>query len=205
MFHLCKPSGEKLQRIRDAYRGARPSYPEVGQTRGELPPGYKVDHHCIQLGTGRATFERAKQLLAEWRGFELGWLGPCWPRQTIEEGALVGTLAHVFGLWAVNVCRIVYVEGGMAEAEVGHSATETERFGFAYGTLPGHAERGEERFTVTWNRAGDDAVWYDILAFSRPNLVLTRLGAPLVRRLQKRFALDSMQAMRRAIDGSTAG
>ncbi len=52
------------------------------------------------------------------------------------------------------------------------------RFGFAYGTLPGHVESGEERFLVEWDR-GDDAVWYDILAFSRPNHVLTRLGYPV--------------------------
>jgi len=38
-------------------------------------------------------------------------------------------------------------------------------------------------------------VWYDILAFSRPNQVLTRLGYPLVRRIQKRFAKDSAAAM----------
>ena len=72
-----------------------------------------------------------------------------------------------------------------------------EKFGFAYGTLPGHVECGEERFTVEWHR-DDDSVWYDILAFSKPGHILTRLGYPLARRLQKRFAVDSMQAMVRA-------
>jgi uncharacterized protein (UPF0548 family) len=73
-----------------------------------------------------------------------------------------------------------------------------QRFGFAYGTLPGHAESGEERFTVEWHEA-DGAVWYDILAFSRPRRLLARLGYPLARRLQKRFARDSAAAMRRAV------
>jgi uncharacterized protein (UPF0548 family) len=73
-----------------------------------------------------------------------------------------------------------------------------QRFGFAYGTLPEHAESGEERFTVKWHKA-DDAVWYDILTFSRPQQLLTRLGYPVARKLQKRFARDSAAAMRRAL------
>jgi uncharacterized protein (UPF0548 family) len=72
------------------------------------------------------------------------------------------------------------------------------RYGFAYGTLPGHAESGEERFTVEWHEA-DAAVWYDILAFSRPQHFLARLGYPFARRLQRRFAKDSVAAMLRAV------
>ena len=72
------------------------------------------------------------------------------------------------------------------------------KFGFAYGTLPGHVESGEERFLIEWNRA-DNSVWYDILAFSKPNHFLTRLGYPVVRRMQKRFARDSAAAMLNAV------
>jgi len=53
---------------------------------------------------------------------------------------------------------------------------------------------GEERFQVEWSR-NDDTVWYDILAFSRPNHFLTRLGYPMVRRIKKQFARDSVVAM----------
>ena len=56
----------------------------------------------------------------------------------------------------VNACRVVYV---VDEEE------PIQRYGFAYGTLPDHAETGEERFLVEWNRASGE-VWYDILAFS---------------------------------------
>ena len=45
----------------------------------------------------------------------------------------------------------------------------------------------------------DAAVWYDILAFSRPQHFLARLGYPFARRLQKRFARDSAAAMQRAV------
>ena len=85
----------------------------------------------------------------------------------------------------MNVSRIVYV------------IDEETRFGFAYGTLPHHVEAGEERFLVGWDRE-DDTVWYDILAFSRPANLLVRLGNPVARRLQRRFARDSLQAMKRA-------
>jgi len=78
------------------------------------------------------------------------------------------------------------------------------RYGFAHGTLPAHAESGEERFLVEWDRA-DDAVWYDVLAFSRPNLVLARLGYPLTRRTQKRFARESAAAMSKAVRHAPAG
>ena len=60
------------------------------------------------------------------------------------------------------------------------------------------AESGEERFTVEWHEA-DDAVLYDIVAFSRPQQFLTRLGYPFARRMQKRFARDSAAAVRRAV------
>jgi len=72
------------------------------------------------------------------------------------------------------------------------------RFGFAYGTLPEHAESGEERFLIEWDRAGG-GVWYDILAFSRPRQLLARLGQPWVRRLQKRFGRESAKVMASAV------
>ncbi len=101
----------------------------------------------------------------------------------------MGVLARVYGHWWLNAARIVYI--------VDESGPVT-KFGFAYGTLPGHAESGEERFLIEWHHA-DNGVWYDILAFSRPNHVLTRLGYPGVRRLQKRFGRDSAAALLRAV------
>jgi uncharacterized protein (UPF0548 family) len=42
--------------------------------------------------------------------------------------------------WSLNPCRVVYV--------LEETGGEVERYGFAFGTLPGHSEEGEERFTV---------------------------------------------------------
>jgi uncharacterized protein (UPF0548 family) len=89
----------------------------------------------------------------------------------------------------MNACRIVYVveEHG-----------KQERYGFAYGTLGEHAERGEERFLVEWERE-EGTVWYDILAVSKPGLV-ARLAYPYARGLQRRFARESKEAMKRAVE-----
>lgn len=67
--------------------------------------------------------------------------------------------------------------------------------GFAYGTLPGHPESGEERFLV--HRDADDNVRATIRAFSRPARWFSRLGLPLARLLQDRTTeryLDALAA-----------
>src|SRR5208282_1535108 len=55
-------------------------------------------------------------------------------------------------------CRVVYV------------VNEPDRQGFAYGTLLGHPERGEEAFLI--ERHGGGAVTFTITAFSRPATLL---------------------------------
>ena len=73
------------------------------------------------------------------------------------------------------------------------------RYGFAFGTLPGHVEQGEERFTVEW-QGEDDSVWYEVFAFARPAHPLARAGRPFVRLVQRRSAVDSFRAMAAAVD-----
>ena len=104
----------------------------------------------------------------------------------------MAVLARVFGAWWVNACRIIYV---LDEQE------PVRRVGFAYGTLPDHVEKGEERFSIEWS--SDDRVWYDIRSFSQPNFWMTRLAYPLTRRLQHRFVVDSKRAMARIVRNST--
>jgi uncharacterized protein (UPF0548 family) len=66
-------------------------------------------------------------------------------------------------------------------------------FGFAYGTLPEHPEKGEELFLVT--RGANGQVRFEIVAFSRPHDLVTRLGGPLARRLQVRATARYLDAM----------
>jgi hypothetical protein len=91
--------------------------------------------------------------------------------------------------WILNFCKIVYVideEGPV------------RRVGFAYGTLPEHAEQGEERFAVERHRM-PNVVSYDILSFSRPVSLAARVAYPLARRLQMRSVRQSLAALEKAV------
>lgn len=192
MFLLSQPNDEKIRRFLEAQKDARFSYAEVGASRrGEtVPDGYTIDHNRVELGRGRVVFDRAVRAVRRWKMFDFAWLRLCPDDAPIEVGSTVAILVRHFGFRSLNAARIVYVLDETSEA--------IEKRGFAYGTLAEHAERGEERFSVEY-RKDDDSVWYDLYAFSRPNDVFARLGYPLARMLQKRFAADSLAAMRRAV------
>lgn len=188
MFTINKPSNEYIRQFLVTQGKCPFSYDAVGMTRSAPPVGYVEDHNRIELGRGEATWQCAVAAVQRWEMFHLGWVQICWPHAPIVVGTTVGILARVPGCWSLNACRIAYLvdeEGPLC------------RYGFGYGTLPEHAERGEERFTVEWNRA-DDTVWYDVRAFSQPQQLLAKLSYPFARLLQKRFARDSKRAMLRA-------
>jgi uncharacterized protein (UPF0548 family) len=190
MFLLAKPADDQIHCFLAAQRDEPFSYAEVGMTQSREPARYNIDHHRIRLGSGGAVFAKACDALRQWTMFDLGWVKLFDANTPIETGATVCVRIQHFGFWSLNACRIVYVVD---------ENVPVKRYGFAYGTLAGHGERGEERFTIEWQRA-DDSVWYDILACSRPRHLLAKLGYPLTRALQKRFARDSQQAMWRAVN-----
>jgi len=186
MFMIREPSDEDVARFIASQRDLPFTYAEVGATKATPPARYNVDHNRIQLGSGEATYRGAVDALQSWRQFELGWVAIVPRGVIVETGATVAVKARAFGTWSLNASRVVY------------TIDESRRFGFAYGTLPDHVERGEERFSVEW--LPDDSVWYDILAFSRPQHPLVKLSAPLARRLQKQFARDSLTQMKLTAD-----
>ena len=183
-----------MRRFLDAQRALPFSYEAVGATRdGEVPAGFDHDRNRQRLGTGPACFAAACDAIRAWAMFPA-------PLARIEPGGIpiapgevAGVVSRVVGLWWLSAARIVYV------------IEEPRRFGFAYGTLPGHVERGEGRFCVEW--LDDDTVWYDIDAFSQPRYWMVRLGKPIARRVQRRFGQESRAAMLRAVagGGGTAG
>jgi uncharacterized protein (UPF0548 family) len=189
MFMLREPSDADVAKFIASQRALPYTYAEVGTTNATPPAGYNVDHNRIQLGNGEATYQRAVEALKKWRQFELGWVVIVPRGVRVEVGATVAVKARAFGTWSLNATRVVY------------TIEESRRFGFAYGTLPDHVEKGEERFLVEW--LADDSVWYDILAFSRPQHPLVRLTARLARRLQAHFARDSLHRMQSFCSGPT--
>jgi uncharacterized protein (UPF0548 family) len=188
MISFRKPSADSLQRVLAAQARLEFTNLSVGATAadGPTPAGYVVDHTRVELGRGAEVFERARATLLRWEQFRLGWV-ETFPGDTpLRPGETVIVLARVLGFWWTNAARIVYT--------IDEPVEPVARFGFAYGTLPGHAESGEERFLIEWDRKTDQ-VWYDIRAFSRPRRILTRIGYPLARAMQKQFVKQSVAMM----------
>lgn len=200
MISLRRPSREDIaecispERAEGGGRGLHFSYPEVGATDDperarRLVDRYSIDHRVFPIGRGRACFDAASDALLAWRQFEIPWLELCGSERPVERGRVVATLTRAFGLWFLNPCRVVDC--------VPRDAARFEA-SFSYGTLEGHVASGEERFRVWLDPAADDAVRFEIFAFSRPAHWTTRLGRPFLRRIQRRFAVDAAAALARA-------
>lgn len=185
MFVFRKPSATSIRRLLDDQASAHFSYPEVGATRGQLPVGYTIHHTRRELGRGPSAFTCACDALRTMQQFQLGWVD-CWPRDVqLTAGEQIAIMGRAGGLWWLNACRIAYT----IDERIGEM-----KFGYAHGTLPHHVARGEERFQIDMD--ADETVWLDILAFSRPNTLLARLGYPVLRRSLQRFgtaAADRLQ------------
>jgi uncharacterized protein (UPF0548 family) len=192
VFCLRAPSEEEVRQFLAQQQHSSFSYPEVGASAGNVPSSYNVDRNRILLGEGEATWHRAIEAIRTWQMFNMPWIRLFWPTTPIRVGEIVAVLVRHFGFYSLNAARIVYV--------VNEDGPPVRSYGFAYGTLAEHSERGEERFTIEWDQS-DGTVWYSILAFSRPQKTLAWLGYPLSRMLQKRFAEGSKAAMLAATRG----
>jgi uncharacterized protein (UPF0548 family) len=138
------------------------TYAEVGATAGPLPAGYHHVQRSAVIGHGRHRFQEAAD-----KGMRWGMLRGAGLRvEATTAVAAVGSQVIV-QLGPVRApCRVVYV------------VDEPVRRGFAYGTLPGHAESGEERFVVRYDPAADE-VYAEVTAFSRHATWWSRLGSPV--------------------------
>jgi uncharacterized protein (UPF0548 family) len=140
------------------------TYPEVGATlAADLPPGY---HHLVaarRVGD-REAYDEVVALVLAW-GLQRG------SGIRVPPGLPDATpgLRAVLRLGPAPLALRVPVE-------VVAVLDEPDRGGFAYGTLPGHPERGEELFAV---ERRTDGTWVVVRAFSRPGRWFTRLGSPM--------------------------
>ncbi|HUQ87039.1 MAG TPA: DUF1990 domain-containing protein, partial [Vicinamibacterales bacterium] len=168
MFLIRRPSPRLIDRfLKDSAR-LPISYGPVGQVQsGHVR---SLDEATVVIGHGRADFDRARQALSEWKQFDLGWV-ELFPRHSpLEVGTVVAVAIKHLGFWSLNGCRVVYhADSNGADA-----------FGYAYGTLPNHAESGEELFEVYIDPRTDDVI-YRIRATSKPQSMLAWLGQPIVR------------------------
>lgn len=143
------------------------TYVEVGATRGELPSGYHHVRMSRVVGHGRTEFEAAADAVMRWEAQSRSGIRVEASTRRAEPGTVVRL--HIGPITAP--ARVVYV------------VDEPDRRGFAYGTLPGHPETGEEAFVVQLR--SDASVLFTVTAFSRAGTLLTRVGGPFNRAFQR--------------------
>jgi uncharacterized protein (UPF0548 family) len=189
MISFNLPSLQALQPFLEQQKSLPFSYLPIGKSKEDVKiPDFDNDYNEQYLGDGDAVFESAKTALRQWKMFPKHWT-VIQPHTPIEVGETVTMCAAAFGLWWRNACKIVYV------------IDEPRRFGFAYGTLPGHVEMGEELFLIEMDENG--RVCYILKAFSRPRHILARMGYPMMRYFQRKFQKESKEAMVRFSEGKS--
>ncbi|MEV6106677.1 DUF1990 domain-containing protein [Streptomyces sp. NPDC051940] len=161
------------------------TYPEAGATRNPtLPSGYRHLSHTARLGEGEAVFTAAAEAVLSWE----------------MHRHLIGVRIQADGPRAVRGAHVEVTLGAgplriTAPCEVVWTVDDEHRAGFAYGTLPGHPERGEEAFVVTL--AEDGGVTLTVRAFSRPAARFARAAGPLVPVFQHAYARGLGRTLRR--------
>ena len=165
---------------RAALEAAAYTYPEVGATAQATPPaGY---HHLQRERALRGHgFDSAAEQLMSWRLQERSGIRVAASTPAAEPGTVVLMRLGVGPASLRIPCRVVY------------TVQETDRVGFAYGTLPGHPESGEELFLL--ERAAHDSVRLTISAFSRPATRLARAGGPATRWMQSLMTQRYLRAL----------
>jgi uncharacterized protein (UPF0548 family) len=182
VFLLRRPSPHDLARLVHAESSADLTYREVGATASPdaRPAGYRHDRWAADLGSFTADrFAWAAAALAHWqvqRGAGL----IVYPGSPVQADSTFALAFRLAAIYVVATGRIVYV------------TSEPDRFGFGYGTLPGHPEQGEEAFHVV--RQGS-RLQLEIVSFSQPRHPLARVGAPVARVVQLRVTRRYLTAL----------
>ena len=156
------------------------TYLEVGATATLLPKGYDYLQAQRNVGLGQHLFEECGNTILNW-GIQKGAGFRLENNEPVKNNAQnrLGLHWGPFKTWAA--CQVVYV------------VDEPNRKGFAYGTLPGHPERGEESFIVSIDAVG--TVTFEITAFSKPARWFAKLGSPTLRFLQQHVTWKYLDAV----------
>lgn len=160
------------------------TYDHVGST---LSPTAPCHSRTVELGDD--AFDAGVEGLKAWvchRGIGAS-VYPEGAPIAVGETVLIGLRAGPVRLLVPN--RIVAV------------VDEPDTYGFAYGTLPGHPERGEEAFLVERHAGGRTTATIRVIA--EGNWLVVRLASPIARLLQ-RAALDRyLASLQRFVTEST--
>lgn len=150
-------------------------------SEGDAPAGYKHLHRQVTLS--RCDFDAAARDLLEWRMHSRAGLRVEASEIPLRQDTVV-LMRWELGPLAVKIpCRVLEV------------IDESRRQGFAYGTLPGHPEAGEERFIL--EQLDDGHILFTITAYSRPMLTLAKAAGPISRTAQNFMTQRYLKALDR--------
>lgn len=176
------PTSEDLAR----FRVAQPTYDHVGSTLGAQPPGdVRRYESSVTVGTGEAVLRTGRDALRSWvpqRSLGAS-ITPADVAPDRDETVVLGI--GVGPMRLVVPTRIVTV------------VDEPDRFGYAYGTLPGHPEQGEELFIL--EMLDDGEVVFTVRADAGPASQLRWLQpamSPVVRSATRRYTASVVRALR---------
>jgi uncharacterized protein (UPF0548 family) len=162
-----------------------------GPIAPQPPRGFVHDASNSELGRGPEVFARACQAFSQWAQFDLGWVRVANRTVPVRSGSIVAVEAHTLGLWTLSLSRIT------------ETVSTPYLFGFIYSTTRMHVEEGRERFLLMLDPV-TEAVTYSIEAISRPRHRLAKLGYPITRIMQLRFAGDSHLRLREIVKSDPA-
>ena len=198
------------------------TYGAVGGTQAAdllyYPPrGYRPLEREVRLGSGEERFESAAAVLMTWgvqrgsgiqvsdvhegtgvqyEGIEYNPDGS--PRRMREHRVAEDVFAEDGSPYIRNgmtaQLRVPFGPFHMAAPiRVVYVLDEPMRRGFAYGTLQGHPQSGEEAFLVELR--DDGTVWFVLRAFSQPSSGFWRLASPMLRLAQSRITARYLRSL----------
>ena len=158
------------------------TYREVGESLSPVaPPGYRHKDQCVRVGKGRETFDLAADAVMRWQVQRGAGLTVLASSERVEEGAVAVVRLTLGPVKLDGPNRVVAV------------LDEPDRRGFAYGTLDGHPEQGEQAFVVEIDHEG--TVTFTVRSFTRRASVLALVGGPLNARIQDQIAERYLMAL----------
>jgi uncharacterized protein (UPF0548 family) len=192
MMFVRPSDSAAMLRLLEELGGTEPTYDELGATLvGKRPEGFHHHGYDVMLGSGPDVFARAVSGLQGWEAHRIAGVRVFPEGAAIAKGTTVIITLGTPLLALAAPCRIVSIIDGQ------------NRWGFAYGTLPGHPEQGEEAFVVSI--APDETVRFEIEAFSRPSDLLVRMSGPVGRGFQQGGTRNYLSALKRFVTAKGNG
>ncbi len=161
------------------------NYSHVGASHTHTtPPGSDAVTESAVVGAGVSQFSLLADGVRTWQiqrrsGVRVAADGPAREGLNVALAQRFGPAAVVFG------CRVVW------------TIDEPDRNGFAYGSLPGHPEAGEEAFVAELEP--DGAVRFHVFGFTAPGTLATAVARPLTRALTRRALRGYLHAARQIV------